>query len=241
MSMPPSEPDRGQAWRWWVCCLLLLATMINYMDRLTLNLLAAPHHRRPRPRPRRLRQHRGRLRPRLRRRRDLSSASSSIAGTSSGSTPSPSSAGPPPASRPGSRATLRAAPALPRPARLRGVGELALRPAHDAAHLAARRAVDGQQHPAIRGRPRGHPHPAGHVRAVRLGGARDLAQAVLRRRGRRGRLGRPVVVQRPPGGPLPPTQRRWRTRSTRSPAPGSPRICSSGATPSSSSSSSRST
>src|SRR3954447_21932831 len=32
--------DRGRAWRWWVCCLLLLATMINYMDRLTLNLLA---------------------------------------------------------------------------------------------------------------------------------------------------------------------------------------------------------
>jgi ACS family hexuronate transporter-like MFS transporter len=31
--------DRGRSWRWWVCCLLLLATMINYMDRLTLNLL----------------------------------------------------------------------------------------------------------------------------------------------------------------------------------------------------------
>ncbi|MGL4552497.1 MAG: MFS transporter [Gemmataceae bacterium] len=27
-------------WRWWVCGLLLLATMVNYMDRLTLNLLA---------------------------------------------------------------------------------------------------------------------------------------------------------------------------------------------------------
>src|SRR5947209_4386605 len=33
--------DRGRSWRWWVCCLLLLATMINYMDRLTLNLLAS--------------------------------------------------------------------------------------------------------------------------------------------------------------------------------------------------------
>jgi ACS family hexuronate transporter-like MFS transporter len=33
-------PVRGTSWRWWVCCLLLLATMINYMDRLTLNLLA---------------------------------------------------------------------------------------------------------------------------------------------------------------------------------------------------------
>jgi ACS family hexuronate transporter-like MFS transporter len=31
---------RSPNWRWWVCGLLLLATMINYMDRLTLNLLA---------------------------------------------------------------------------------------------------------------------------------------------------------------------------------------------------------
>jgi ACS family hexuronate transporter-like MFS transporter len=30
------------SWRWWVCILLLLATMVNYMDRLTLNLLADP-------------------------------------------------------------------------------------------------------------------------------------------------------------------------------------------------------
>ena len=29
-------------WRWWVCGLLLLATMINYMDRLTLNQLQVP-------------------------------------------------------------------------------------------------------------------------------------------------------------------------------------------------------
>ncbi len=28
------------SWRWWVCGLLLLATMVNYMDRLTLNQLA---------------------------------------------------------------------------------------------------------------------------------------------------------------------------------------------------------
>jgi ACS family hexuronate transporter-like MFS transporter len=32
-------PHRGQYWKWCVCGLLLLATMINYMDRLTLNLL----------------------------------------------------------------------------------------------------------------------------------------------------------------------------------------------------------
>lgn len=31
---------RSPSWRWIVCGLLLLATMINYMDRLTLNLLA---------------------------------------------------------------------------------------------------------------------------------------------------------------------------------------------------------
>jgi ACS family hexuronate transporter-like MFS transporter len=31
---------RGPSWRWWVCGLLLMATMINYMDRLTLNQLA---------------------------------------------------------------------------------------------------------------------------------------------------------------------------------------------------------
>jgi ACS family hexuronate transporter-like MFS transporter len=30
-------PNRGPSWKWWVCGLLLLATMINYMDRLTLN------------------------------------------------------------------------------------------------------------------------------------------------------------------------------------------------------------
>jgi len=30
------------SWRWWVCTLLLLATMVNYMDRLTLNLLSEP-------------------------------------------------------------------------------------------------------------------------------------------------------------------------------------------------------
>ena len=34
-------PLRSPAWKWWVCCLLMLATMINYMDRLTLNQAAA--------------------------------------------------------------------------------------------------------------------------------------------------------------------------------------------------------
>jgi ACS family hexuronate transporter-like MFS transporter len=33
-------PGRSRSWRWWVCGLLLLATMVNYMDRLTLGLLA---------------------------------------------------------------------------------------------------------------------------------------------------------------------------------------------------------
>jgi ACS family hexuronate transporter-like MFS transporter len=33
-------PARSRAWIWWVCGLLLLATMVNYMDRLTLNQLA---------------------------------------------------------------------------------------------------------------------------------------------------------------------------------------------------------
>ncbi len=40
--MPVSPPDasppaRGPSWKWWICGLLLLATMLNYMDRLTLN------------------------------------------------------------------------------------------------------------------------------------------------------------------------------------------------------------
>jgi ACS family hexuronate transporter-like MFS transporter len=30
-------PERPRAWKWWVCGLLLLATMVNYMDRLVLN------------------------------------------------------------------------------------------------------------------------------------------------------------------------------------------------------------
>ena len=29
--------ERSTAWRWWVCGLLLLATMLNYMDRQTLS------------------------------------------------------------------------------------------------------------------------------------------------------------------------------------------------------------
>jgi ACS family hexuronate transporter-like MFS transporter len=36
---PLTFPHRGPNWKWCVCGLLLLATMINYMDRLTLNLL----------------------------------------------------------------------------------------------------------------------------------------------------------------------------------------------------------
>jgi ACS family hexuronate transporter-like MFS transporter len=33
---------RSRSWKWWVCGLLLLATTINYMDRLTLNQMADP-------------------------------------------------------------------------------------------------------------------------------------------------------------------------------------------------------
>src|SRR5262249_35857846 len=36
----PSLPERSRHWKWAVCGLLLLATMINYMDRLTLNPMA---------------------------------------------------------------------------------------------------------------------------------------------------------------------------------------------------------
>src|SRR6516162_10301350 len=35
-----AAPPRSAPWKWWVCGLLLLATMLNYMDRLTLNLTA---------------------------------------------------------------------------------------------------------------------------------------------------------------------------------------------------------
>src|SRR6266481_9782782 len=37
---PMTRPPRSGAWKWWVCGLLLLATMLNYMDRLTLNQMA---------------------------------------------------------------------------------------------------------------------------------------------------------------------------------------------------------
>ena len=39
-SNEPVLASRGAAWKWWVCGLLLLATMINYMDRLTINSTA---------------------------------------------------------------------------------------------------------------------------------------------------------------------------------------------------------
>ncbi len=39
--MPDPAPSRPPSWKWLVCGLLLLATMLNYMDRLTLNLSAA--------------------------------------------------------------------------------------------------------------------------------------------------------------------------------------------------------
>jgi MFS transporter, ACS family, hexuronate transporter len=40
MPLPAADvslPPRSPAWKWWICGLLLLATMLNYMDRLTLN------------------------------------------------------------------------------------------------------------------------------------------------------------------------------------------------------------
>ncbi|WP_435017423.1 MFS transporter [Tundrisphaera sp. TA3] len=40
--MLPAPPpgDRSATWRWYICVLLLLATVVNYMDRLTANTLA---------------------------------------------------------------------------------------------------------------------------------------------------------------------------------------------------------
>ena len=45
--MPSDSPassgsERSRPWKWWVCGLLLLATMINYMDRVALNIKAVP-------------------------------------------------------------------------------------------------------------------------------------------------------------------------------------------------------
>ncbi len=34
------KPERPSLWKWYVCVLLLLATVVNYMDRLTVNTLA---------------------------------------------------------------------------------------------------------------------------------------------------------------------------------------------------------
>jgi ACS family hexuronate transporter-like MFS transporter len=39
--MSGDAPARSKAWRWYVCILLLLATTINYMDRLTLSTAAS--------------------------------------------------------------------------------------------------------------------------------------------------------------------------------------------------------
>jgi ACS family hexuronate transporter-like MFS transporter len=40
LALPDVTTARNTSWRWWVCGLLLLATMINYMDRLVLNQTA---------------------------------------------------------------------------------------------------------------------------------------------------------------------------------------------------------
>lgn len=39
-SAPAPTPQFLSPWRWWVCILLMLATVINYMDRMALNQLA---------------------------------------------------------------------------------------------------------------------------------------------------------------------------------------------------------
>src|SRR5689334_10215631 len=36
MEAGETVPARAKSWKWWVCGLLLLASMINYMDRQTL-------------------------------------------------------------------------------------------------------------------------------------------------------------------------------------------------------------
>ncbi len=40
-SLDSRLPVRGPRWKWWICGLLLLATMINYVDRLTVNLMSS--------------------------------------------------------------------------------------------------------------------------------------------------------------------------------------------------------
>src|ERR1700712_2800162 len=35
-----SNPDRSRTLRWWICAMLFASTVINYMDRQTLSLLA---------------------------------------------------------------------------------------------------------------------------------------------------------------------------------------------------------
>ena len=40
MSTAPPLPPPASPWRWWVCVLLMLATVINYMDRMALNQMA---------------------------------------------------------------------------------------------------------------------------------------------------------------------------------------------------------
>jgi len=40
--MNPGSPSAGNLGKWWICGLLLLATMLNYMDRQTLSLTIVP-------------------------------------------------------------------------------------------------------------------------------------------------------------------------------------------------------
>ena len=40
MELNAGATAHRSTWKWWVCSLLLLATMINYMDRMTLNQAA---------------------------------------------------------------------------------------------------------------------------------------------------------------------------------------------------------
>jgi ACS family hexuronate transporter-like MFS transporter len=42
MSTASPPPVTASPWRWWVCVLLMLATVINYMDRIALNQMSGP-------------------------------------------------------------------------------------------------------------------------------------------------------------------------------------------------------
>ena len=188
-------------WRWWVCGLLLLATMVNYMDRQTFNLLAKPIN-------------------------DELSITKQGYGSIEAAFPLAFGVGAivfgflvdrfnpywvyPLAGHPlvhgrrpfRLRLQLRIDARLPRPARLRGGRELAVRSADDTAAPVARGAVDGQQHPAIRYGGRVNPATA-HPDAVPERGARAVAPGRSGSSGGRRELGGTAVADPAPDRPGP--------------------------------------